>query len=57
MIDSFETPRARRENYLRAAREARETAAQATDESVRDRYIRLENVWLTLATQIEPGED
>jgi hypothetical protein len=56
-LDLLETPRARRERYLCAAGEARETATQATDESLRERYLKLENVWLTLAAQIEPGAD
>ena len=55
MIDLFETPEARREKYLRAAGEAREIAAQATDESMRERYLKLESVWLTLTAQIEPN--
>jgi hypothetical protein len=57
MLDPLETSRARRERYLCAAAEARETAAQATDNDVRERYLKLENVWLTLVAQIESGED
>jgi len=57
MLDPLETSRARRERYLCAAAEARETAAQATDDSMRERYLKLENVWLTLIAQIESGED
>ena len=53
MLDIDETSQARRQRYLCAAGEARETAAQATDQSVRERYIKLENVWLTLAAHAE----
>lgn len=57
MLDPLETPRARRERYLCAAGEARRVAAQATDESVRERYLKLEDVWLTLAAQIGAADD
>lgn len=57
MLDPLETSRARRERYLCAAAEARETAAQATQDSMRERYLKLEYVWLTLVAQIESGED
>ncbi len=57
MLDPLETSRARRERYLCAAAEARETAAQATEDSLRERYLKLEIVWLTLVAQIESRED
>jgi len=57
MLDPLETSRARRERYLCAAAEARETAAQATEDSLRERYLKLEIVWLTLDAQIESRED
>ena len=57
MLDPLETSRARRERYLCAAAEARETAAQATEDSLRERYLKLEIVWLTLVAQIGSGED
>jgi hypothetical protein len=57
MLETEETSQARRQRYLRAAGEAGETAAQATDQSVRERYLKLEQVWLTLAAHAETHED
>jgi hypothetical protein len=54
MIDPFETPQERRERHLRSAQRAREIAANAPHESVRERYLQLANVWLTLASEV-PG--
>lgn len=54
MLDPVETPRARRERYLCAAGDARKSAAQATDQGVRERYLKLEDAWLILAAQIGP---
>jgi hypothetical protein len=54
MTDPFETPQERRERHLCSALQAREIAANAPNESVRERYLQLANVWLTLASEV-PG--
>jgi hypothetical protein len=53
VIDPFETPYSRRERYLRAAMQARGIAERASEEAIRERYIKLENVWMTLADEVE----
>jgi hypothetical protein len=55
MIDPFETPQERRARYLRAAIEAREIGLQALNEGMRERYLKLETIWLTLADEVETG--
>jgi hypothetical protein len=49
----FATARERRKEYLLEASRAAAIAAEATNESVRERYLKLEKDWLTLADEVE----
>ena len=49
----FITPRERREKHLLEAARAGAIAAGAPNESVRERYLKLEKLSLTLADEVE----
>jgi hypothetical protein len=51
--DHFVTPRERREKHLLEASRAGAIAAVALHESVRERYLKLEKLSLTLADEVE----
>lgn len=52
VTDPFETLWEQRERHLRSALRARDIAANAPNESVRERYLKLANGWPTLAGEV-----
>jgi hypothetical protein len=57
MTIAFETPRQRRDRHLRDASQARDIAANAPNETVRVRYLKLANISLTIAAEIPDLRD
>lgn len=52
MVDPFETPRERRRRYLRDAEQAQKIAEGTSESGVRERYVKLAALWVTLASEV-----